>query len=151
MFIFDSFGKRIGRVFSTAAAFILLLLLIFLASSCGRELPPDNGTPAPAALDGVFTSEAGSLTFNGDGRTVILDLDADFAQKAGLPAGWNEGVFVFLFRNEEWRYDLAETVRFTAAGVSRSFANAIGVTGENAVSFVLSESGERVVFKKTAD
>lgn len=89
---------------------ILCLILVFLLAAvpvltgCEADDPPpdlDNypyepDTPAPAAHDGVFVSEHGSLTFNGDGSTVVIDFDRTLAELTGLPEGKHEGTYVFM-------------------------------------------------------
>ena len=36
------------------------------------NMPYEPDTPAPAPHEGVFTSEHGSMTFSGDGESVII-------------------------------------------------------------------------------
>lgn len=84
--------KRRTLIFTCLAALILVL------SGCGQRrenIPYEPDTPAPAPLDGVFVSAGGTMTFNGDGSTVILDLTDDFAQRTGLPANHSEGTYDF--------------------------------------------------------
>ena len=42
---------------------------------------------APAPHEGVFTSEHGSMTFPGDGESVIIEFDKELADCLGLPEG----------------------------------------------------------------
>ena len=127
------------------AAFALLMTL--LAACQGRDLPPAAGAPEPPALTGKYALEYGTMTFNGDGRSVTLDLREEFAALSGLPSGKNEGSYVFLFHNEEWRFDRAEYFRLIIDGESYQFRNDIGETDEDTVAFFL-DSGERVQFDK---
>lgn len=129
---------------------ILLLwaVMALLLTACGlNDAPPEGSTPEPTALEGTYVSEYGSLTFTGDGRTVILDLSDDFAQTSGLPAGRSEGSYVFLFHNEEWRYDKAEYVRIIIDGGDYQFRNDLSSTNENTVSFFL-DDGQSIRFEK---
>lgn len=124
---------------------ILAAFLVFFAASCGAELPPDDGTPAPAPLDGVYSGDGGTMTFNGDGRSVVCDLTEDLAAKTGLPAGHTEGTYVFLFAHGEWRRDKAETFRLTVDGESFEVPNEPGYSGD---SFAITADREPVVFYK---
>ncbi|MBR5754491.1 MAG: hypothetical protein IKX97_01530, partial [Erysipelotrichaceae bacterium] len=58
--------------------------------------PYEPDTPAPDPHTGTFVSEYGTMTFNGDGKTVVLDIDGELAGLAGLPEGKNEGTYIFL-------------------------------------------------------
>lgn len=134
---------------SRFAAAVLAVLAALTLIACGaNDLPPDPGTPEPAALDGRYESEYGTFVFNGDGRSVALEISQRLAEKTGLPAGESAGVYVFLFRNEEWRRDRAETFRLTVGGKDHSFPNAVGQTGEDCVSVYLIDGEDAVVFKK---
>ena len=64
------------------------------------DVPLDNypyepDTPAPAPHDGTFASEHGTMTFNGDGRTVRIDFDEYLANGLGLPAGEQDATYEF--------------------------------------------------------
>ena len=105
----------------------LILILAALALLCGcvhENKPYDPGTPAPAAHDGLFTSEHGSLRFNGDGMTVTIDFDEELAKLTGLPAGETEGRYVFLSGDlpphgrVEVRYDTAFELKLSAGETS---------------------------------
>lgn len=132
-----------------AAALLLILLLAFTLAACGgKDRPPDDGTPAPPALNGVFKGKQGSLTFSGDGRSIVLDLSGELAEASGLPEGESRGTFVFLFRNEEWRYDKAESFRVMIGDKSWQFRNAPGQTNEKTVAVYLKDGSEPTVFRK---
>ena len=76
------------------AAFMLALLL----PGCGHKpenIPYEPDTPAPAPMNGVFVSSVGTMTFNGDDKTIILDLTDEFAQRIGLPYAQCEGTYDF--------------------------------------------------------
>ncbi len=83
---------------------IFVLLFALTLAGCEADDPPpdlDNhpyepDTSAPAAHDGVFVCEHGSMTFSGDGETVVIDFDAVLAALTGLPEGRHEGTYVFM-------------------------------------------------------
>ena len=136
-------------LFSRAAGLLLCLFILLGICACTQERPPEDGTPEPAALDGTFSGEYGSLSFNGDGTTVTLDLAAAGAEALALPNGKTAANYVFLFHNEQWRYDKAETFRIILADKSLSFRNALGQTDETAVAFYADAAGDQaVVFRK---
>ena len=114
------------RMKKTGKAMVLALLfagLLLCAYGCGlrdngnRPYEPD--TPAPSPHDGVFVSDHGTMTFNGDGKTVLLDFDEDLAGRLGLPAG--EQTAAYEFRSGDLpphgyvpvRYDAAMTFWLT--------------------------------------
>ena len=123
---------------------VLLLTAALLAlSACAqRDLPPDNGTPWPENHSGVYVLGESSLTFDGGGKTVKLDLDKDLAGRMGLPAGKSEGTYAFLFRNESWRYDLAEAFCITVGETSVRYLMTPGSTTAAKISFRLSDGGQ---------
>lgn len=131
-------------------AAVLLLSVLFVSCSAS-DLPPSDGTPQPAAHDGVFTSEYGSFTFNGDGRSIVIDISDNLSDMSGLPSGIHEGSYVFLFHNEEWRYDKAEYFRIIIGDKSYQFGNNIGLTDENTVSVFFYDGNESVSFTKNVD
>lgn len=113
---------------------VLAVLLVFLLAACsGRDDPPDPGTPEPPPLNGSYVSQLGTISFNGDGETVTLDLSQQLAEAMGFPAGESEGTYVFLFHNGAWRYDAAESLRITVGDASFETLNKHGETDENAV------------------
>ena len=129
--------------------FALLLVLALGVASCGRDLPPDDGTPEPEPLTGTFTSEYGTMTFHGDGESVKFDFSPEFAEAAGLPVGEQNGSYVFLFQHKEWRYDKAERFRITAAEASCDFINVFTLTDENTIALQSPIHGEdTILFKK---
>ena len=106
---------------------ILAALLLLFSCLCGcvhENKPYDPGTPEPAAHDGLFTSEHGSLRFHGDGKTVTIDFDEYLARLTGLPAGEAEGSYVFLsgdlppHGSVEVRYDTAYELKLSAGETS---------------------------------
>lgn len=130
---------------------LYLLFLVLLATGCGgKDNPPEADTPEPAPLQGTYTGDYGNLVFNGDGRTIVLNLTEEFAQATGLPAGESEGEFVFLFQHGEWRYDLAETMEITVDGTTVSLQNVHGSTDESQIVLLSPEedSSQEIVFEK---
>ena len=88
---------RIKRFIALLLAALLAALLCGCVQRPGLDnYPYEPDTPAPDPLNGVFVSEGGSMRFNGDGSTVVLDLEEDFAARTGLPAGYSEGTYDFI-------------------------------------------------------
>ena len=119
---------------------LLLLTVTLLLGACGgKDDPPSSNTPAPKARDGVYYSQYGTMTFNGDGRSVTLRVN-------GLPEG--EGSYVYLFHNEEWRYDQAEKFRLMIGDQSYQFFVTPGENTEDVVAFEVSQGGDVIRFTK---
>ena len=87
--------------------FVILLLLtstFLLFVGCSGEIDEpiyDNrpyvpDTPVPSAHDGLFVSEHGTMKFNGDGISIVIDFDSYLAELTGLPEGEQTGTYVFL-------------------------------------------------------
>ena len=96
--VFISFD-RIKKKDKTILA--IFLSCVFLVSLCScmkdngnRPYEPDGPTPDPH--DGVFVCEGSSLTFNGDGKTIILSLKKEICGLFELEEGNYEGTYVFL-------------------------------------------------------
>lgn len=142
-----SFAKSHRKLITLAA----LLAAAFLLSSCGgKDNPPDSSLPEPTAHDGAFTSEYGTMTFNGDGESITFDFTPEFSEAAGLPVGEQSGSYVFLFQHKEWRYDKAERFRITASESSYDFVNVFTETDENTIALQSPlEGAETIRFKKT--
>ena len=134
----------------TVVLIVLAIALLLLLCACGgRDQPPDPGTPEPPAHDGVFTSEYGTMTFNGDGESIIFDFMPELQEAAGLPGGEQSGTYVFLFQHGEWRYDKAERFRISASDASYDFINDFTVTDENTIALQSPLNGEKtILFKK---
>ncbi len=154
----------------------LFLLAVLLCVSCSRtgknenpgNYPYEPDTPAPAAHNGTFVSEHGSLRFNGDGKSITTDFDKALAGWTGLPQGEQMGTYVFLSGNLPpngsfpVRYDIAHEMELTIGGKSVVIANGIasedGKTGHVGINVVTQEkipmlfSGEdgffSVIFEK---
>ena len=98
-------------------AIVLILGLLFYVDRKQREqldnYPYEPDTPAPDPHDGTFVSEHGTMTFNGDGTSLVFDFDEELAELAGLPAGEQTGTYVFLsgdlppHGSIDVRYDIA--------------------------------------------
>ena len=134
----------------TVVLIVLASALLLLLSACGgRDQPPDPGTPEPPAHDGVFTSEYGTMTFNGDGESITFDFAPELQEATGLPDGEQSGTYVFLFQHGEWRYDKAERFRISASDASYDFINDFTVTDENTIALQSPINGEEtILFKK---
>ena len=125
---------------------LLAALMLAALAGCVQRPKYDNhpyepDTPAPDPLNGVFTSEGGSMTFNGDGSTIVLDLAEDFAARTGLPAGHSEGTFEFIqdlppHGHVSVRYDTGHNLDITIGeGEGRIFVTLdIGYANEDGTS-----------------
>ena len=143
------------------AAAVLLAAVIFYVLFV--RSPRDNGnypavpdTPAPAPHSGRFVSDHGSLEFNGDGSTVIIDLDPELAELSGLPEGKQEGTYTFLSGNLpphgsfDIRYDAAHEIRLTVGDTSAVIDLGIvteGGTVQKYLQMVTPESIPMVLYK----
>lgn len=145
---------------------ILCLFVLMMAMGC-QPMKPDNipyepDTPAPDPHTGVFESRQGTMTFNGDGETVVCNFSQEFADLTGLPAGEAEGKYVFLsgdlppHGSVDVRYDVAHELEITVNGnsivvelgiASRDGSTAqvgVGVVTENRIPVLLRKDGKRV-------
>lgn len=128
---------------------ILIAAAIALLTGCATEQPPTADSPEPPAHSGKFVSEYGSMTFNGDGESVIIDFQQELADATGLPTGVAEGQYVFTFQQGMYRYDKADSFELTIGECSYSFLNNFQETNENRIC-VLSpcDSKSNLVFEK---
>ncbi|MBR4462696.1 MAG: hypothetical protein IKS51_08970 [Erysipelotrichaceae bacterium] len=103
---------------------IILFAIAFLCNSCtwprdDGNMPYEPDTPAPDPHDGIFVSEHGTMTFNGDGKTIVISFDEELSQLTGLPSGEQTGTYVFLSGNlppngsVDVRYDVAHELEIT--------------------------------------
>ena len=86
--------RRGGRRLLLAALCAGLLLGV-CGCGDGRNIPYEPDTPAPPPHEGRFVSEHGTMTFNGDGETVLLDFDGELARRLGLPAEAQAATYEF--------------------------------------------------------
>ena len=88
-----------------------LIALSIVLSSCGtpnNDAPPWPDTPEPEPLRGVYSGDCGTLTFNGDGRSVIVDFEGE-PEKIIADGEYS---YVFLWNSAgEVRYDIATDFR----------------------------------------
>ena len=112
------------------------------------------------------------MTFNGDGSSIILDLEDAFAARVGLPAGRSEGTYVFIqdlppHGHVAVRYDTAHGLDLTigegearlsvtldigyASEDGSSAAVYIGAVTEQSIPILLTDEGnETFLFQKSA-
>ena len=112
----------------------LATVAIALLTGCATEQPPAADSPEPPAHSGKFVSEYGSMTFNGDGESVIVDFQSELAEATGLPTGAAEGQYVFTFQQGMYRYDKADGFDLIIGECSYSFLNNFQATNENIIS-----------------
>ena len=121
---------------------LLLVSALLLCAGCGSgggskldNYPYEPDTPAPAAHDGIFVSEYGTMAFPGDGERVAIDFDAYLAELTGLPEGAHEGTYAFLsgdlppHGSMPVRYDVAHELRLTVDG--QSVVLDVGIAAED--------------------
>ena len=124
--------------------FTVILLVSF--TSCVHDGPPNEDTPAPDPLNGVFNYGDSTLAFNGDGRSITMHITDDFAAISGLPGGETGCQYVFLLSvGGEYRYDKAEYFRIILGDTEYQFRNALGITDENTVSFYPNDDADASV------
>ena len=112
----------------------LATVAIALLTGCATEQPPAAYSTEPPAHSGKFVSEYGSMTFNGDGESVIIDFQSELAEATGLPTGAAEGQYVFTFQQGMYRYDKADGFDLIIGECSYSFLNNFQATNENIIS-----------------
>ena len=107
---------------------ILLAAVLLIACGCtphgNGNAPYEPDTPAPEPHAGIFTSEHGTMEFSGDGESIVIDFDEELSRLSGLPAGRQEGTYVFCSGNlpphgsVPVRYDTAHELKIDVSGVS---------------------------------
>ena len=141
-------AKKEGKCHMNKQIFLiipLVFILLFCAACGAKDMPPDSSLPEPNPHDGLFTSEYGTMTFNGDGESITFDFTLELAEATGLPGGEQSGSYVFLFQHGQWRYDKAERFRLSASGSSYDFINDFTVTDENAIALQSPLNGEETI------
>lgn len=88
---------------------LLVLLLLHLLGACWFRggVPPQSESADPTPLEGTFVSGPDTLFFGGERRGVHWH----FAQDVPPLNAKGQGICVFFFHNEEYRYDAAESFR----------------------------------------
>ena len=141
-------GKKEGKCHMDKKKYLIipLMCILLFCTACGaNDMPPDSSLPEPDPHDGVFTSEYGTMTFNGDGESITFDFTPELAEATGLPGGEQSGSYVFLFQHKQWRYDKAERFRVVAADESFDFINDFTVTDENTIALRSPLNGEETI------
>ncbi len=130
--------------------FLFAALLCLCLCACAHEnVPYEPDTPLPPAHSGTFVSEHGTMTFSGDGESVVIDFDAYLAELTGLPEGEHAGTYVFLSGelppngSVPVRYDAAHELKLTVDGqsvvIGMGLAAADGKTAQVGVNVVTPE------------
>ena len=80
---------------------LFIAILLLLCAACSG--PTDNGNypyepdkPVPDPHNGVFVSDYGIMTFNGDGKSITIRIDSGLADLFELPEGEYSGTYDFL-------------------------------------------------------
>lgn len=121
----------------------LFLALLLLCAGCFNGGRPENSpyepdSPPPAPHNGLFSSDHGSMRFDGDGTSVVIDFDRELAELTGLPEGEHPGSYVFLsgdlppHGSFPVRYDTAHELRITVE--DQSAVIAMGLAAEDGKS-----------------
>lgn len=138
---------RKNRIISTIAILATVLLLM----SCGyKNGPPGDDTPWPENLNGEFTSEYGSMIFNGDGEKIVVDFSEELAQALNSQTGKQEGTYVFLFDHKAWRYDKSDRFEISIGDSTYSFTNMFTQTSGDRIVVCLPElnDNEPIYFER---
>ena len=79
---------------------LCLMVLMLLCTSCDRRdhgnYPYEPDTPVPDPHDGIFVSEWGTMSFNGDGESIIITIGPELSELFELDEGEYTGTYVFL-------------------------------------------------------
>ncbi|MBR2668461.1 MAG: hypothetical protein IKE36_01540 [Solobacterium sp.] len=131
--------NRIVKIIAIALLIIMAAIGFLVIKNTfivpGDNSPYDPGTPAPAPHDGVFTSEHGTMTFNGDDETIIVNFDDTLADLIGISAGEHEMKYEFLsgdlppHGSVPIRYDVAHELRFSTD--KDSYVVRVGIAAED--------------------
>ncbi len=141
-----------------AAALVLLILFVSLlfagcesggGSTVLDNYPYEPDTPVPDAHSGIFVSDHGNMTFDGDGESILLNFDAELAELAGFPEGEQKGTYCFLSGNLPphgsfpVRYDIAHEMQINLEDLSvvidMGLASEDGSSGSVGAGIVTSE------------
>ena len=137
--------KKLWRAALSACLISIMVLCSACAASRPDNYPFEPDKPAPAPHDGLFSSEHGTISFNGDGESITFDFTPELQEATGLPGGEQNGSYVFLFQHKQWRYDKAERFRIAVSNVSYDFINDFTVTDENTIALQSPFNGEETI------
>lgn len=143
----DILIMRKCRYISVIAIFATVLMMM----SCGyKNGPPGDDASWPEDLDGEFTSEYGSMSFNGDGDSIVVDFSEELTKALNFQTGKCEGTYVFLFDHKEWRYDKADTFAITINDNTSYLTNVFTQTNEDRIVVCLPEfiNNEPITFER---
>ncbi len=127
----------LDRFFRNIKMMLLAVGILLCVPGCGdsSNMPYEPDTPAPEEHSGKFISDHGSMTFDGDGSSVVIDFDDELAGKLGLPSGEHEGSYAFLSGDlppggsTEVRYDVAHELKLMVG--DESAVVAVGLASED--------------------
>ncbi len=147
-------SRRTDMLIMRKCSFISLIVIfatVLMMMSCGyKNGPPGDDAPWPENLDGEFTSEYGSMSFNGDGDSIVVDFSEELAKVLNFQTGKCEGTYVFLFDHKEWRYDKADTFAITINDNTSYLTNVFTQTNEDRIVVCLPEfiNNEPITFER---
>lgn len=159
------------RIFAAVLFLIVIIaagLIIMLRNSWHSNGPPDPGTPVPDPHKGTFSCGYGSMTFNGDGKSISISVTPELAELTGLPEGESSGTYVFLsgdlppHGSVDVRYDVAHELEINVGNVSvvlnigvasqdgKTYTVGYYTVTDSSIPIVLKENGKNVTadFKK---
>ena len=94
-------------------------------------------------------SDHGTMTFSGEGKSVVIDFDEELTRLTGLPKGKHEGTYVFLSGNLPpngsfpVRYDIAHEMQIKtgkrSVEIDMGLASEDGKSGQVGVNVVTPE------------
>lgn len=116
----------------------LFLCLLIMVAGCQKsnDAPPDPGTPEPLPLEGVFSSDYGTLTFDGDGKTVHVSLTPEYLIILDNPPNNDDYEYVFCWYSfGSCRYDVATELYLYHLQSDTSITFSLGInTSENRIT-----------------
>ena len=141
------FAKEKTMTRKTILKAFCLIMMILLCCSCTG--PDDNGnypyepdTPAPDPHEGVFISDWGMMTFNGDGESITITVGPELAELFELPQGEYSGKYVFLsgdlppHGSFPIRYDVAHELQLDLEVNGKAYSKVfdVGIAAEDGSS-----------------
>ena len=155
-------NRKLKITIAIIIAVIFALGIVIYFSGNGQQSTLDNypyepDTPKPEPHDGVFSSDYGTLTFNGDGESIAVNFGSYFSAITGIPEGEQNGTYEFLSGNlpphgyVPVRYDNAHILEITigedvyrldlgiAADDHKTARKGVGVVTETSIPILYSD------------
>ena len=145
--------KRLPVLLTT----IIICLLFAGCSPKSYDGPPDPGTPEPPFHDGIFMSEYGTMTFDGDGETVYIDFSPEYLEVLDNPPNEETYSYVFTWYSfGKCRYDVATEFKLynDASDTSLNFSLYLegeGTTKDRIAFSYPTPDVQNIVFQRKSD